>query len=257
MIAGMCYDEDARPPLPPIRGAALDVGDLILTSGDGTRVAAYAARATEPTGAGIVVLPDVRGLHPFYEELALRFAEAGADAIAIDYFARTAEKWPRGPDFDVGPHVALTRHATLNADVGAAVAYLRSPAGGAADRVYTVGFCFGGRISSLQAAAGHALAGVISFYGAPVGEHRAGLPAPVDEAARFGCPVLALYGGDDPGIPPEAVAAYDHALDAAGVERRTVVYPGAPHSFFDRTAAEHAAASEDAWREVLGFVGIG
>jgi len=253
----MCYDAGARPPLPPIRGAALDAGEVILTSADGTRVAAYAARAATPSGAGIVVLPDVRGLHPFYEELALRFAEAGADAVAIDYFSRTAGTGRRGPEFDHGPHVALTRHATLNADVGAAVAHLRSPAGGAAERIYTIGFCFGGRISSLQAAAGHRLAGVISFYGPPVGEHRSGVPAPVDEAPRFECPVLALYGGDDPGIPPGDVAAYDRALDAAGIERRTVVYPGAPHSFFDRRAAEHAAASEDAWREVLGFMGIG
>ena len=80
----MCYDADARPPLPPIRGAALDSGEVTLTPADGTLVAAYAARAAAPSEAGIVILPDVRGLHPFFEELALRFAEAGVDAIAID-----------------------------------------------------------------------------------------------------------------------------------------------------------------------------
>ena len=53
-------------------------------------MAAYAARAAQPGGPGIVVLPDVRGLHPFFEELALRFAEAGVQAVAIDYFSRTA-----------------------------------------------------------------------------------------------------------------------------------------------------------------------
>ena len=92
----MCYDADARPPLPPIRGAALDAGELTLTASDGTQVAAYAARAGAPSGAGIVILPDVRGLHPFFEELALRFAEAGVDAIAIDYFSRTAGTGRRG-----------------------------------------------------------------------------------------------------------------------------------------------------------------
>jgi carboxymethylenebutenolidase len=33
-----------------------------------------------------------------------------------------------------------------------------------------------------------------------------------------------------------------------------VIYPGAPHSFFDRTAAEHQEASSDAWRQILAFV---
>ena len=87
----MCYADDARPPLPPVGGAAADQGDLTLTSSDGTEFAAYYARASRPTGAGMVVLPDVRGLHQFFKELAQRFAEAGIDSVAIDYFARTAE----------------------------------------------------------------------------------------------------------------------------------------------------------------------
>ena len=252
----MCYDADARPPLPPIRGSAVDAGELTLTASDRTQVAAYAARAAAPSGAGIVILPDVRGLHPFFEELALRFAEAGVDAIAIDYFSRTAGTGRRGPDFEHNNHVSLTRHGTLNADVAAAAAYLRSPNGGAVKRLYTVGFCFGGRLSFLQAASGIGADGVIGFYGWPVGSNRAGLPAPADEARRFTCPVLAIWGGADQGIGPDAVQAFDAAMDAAGKEHRTIVYPDAPHSFFDRTAAEHASASEDAWREMLEFMRI-
>jgi len=250
----VCYDLEARPPPPPIRGAAADAGELTLTAADGARVAAYAARAAAADAPGIVILPDVRGLHPFFEELALRFAESGVHAVAVDYFSRTAGTARRAQGFDYMPHVAQTETATLTADVAAAVAYLRSAEGGSATRVFTIGFCFGGRLSSLQAAAGHGLAGVISFYGVPVGPHRAGLPAPADEAPGFECPVLAIYGGGDEGIPAAARDAYDRALDAAGVEHRTVVYPDAPHSFFDRRAPEFASASEDAWREVLGFV---
>jgi carboxymethylenebutenolidase len=252
----MCYDDDARPPLPPIRGAALDAVELTLTSADGTRVAAYAARAEAATGAGMVILPDVRGLHPFFEELTLRFAEAGVDAIAIDYFSRTAGTGRRGADFDYQAHVPLTRHETLNADASAAAAYLRSPEGGAVKRLYTVGFCFGGRLSYLQAASGIDPAGVIGFYGWPVGANRAGLPAPADEAPRFTCPVLELWGGADQGIGPDVVATFNEALDHAGVTHTSVVYPGAPHSFFDRTSSEHADASADAWRQVLNFMGV-
>jgi carboxymethylenebutenolidase len=252
----MCYDDDARPPLPPIRGAALDAGELTLVSADGTNVAAYATRATVPSGAGIVILPDVRGLHPFFEELALRFAEAGVDAIAIDYFSRTAGTGRRGGDFDHNSHVPLTRHETLNADVAAAAAYLRTERGGSVARLYTVGFCFGGRLSYLQAASGIDAAGVIGFYGWPVGANRAGLPAPADEAPRFTCPVLAIWGGADEGIGPDVVAAYDQAMDRAGVTHTTVVYPEAPHSFFDRTSSEHADASADAWHQMLDFMAV-
>jgi carboxymethylenebutenolidase len=250
----MCYDDQARPPLPPIRGAAGDAGGLLLTSADGTSLSAFAARAATPGGPGIVVLPDVRGLHPFFEELALRFAEAGVHAVAIDYFARTAGTARREPGFDHQVHVSQTQPATLFADVAAAAAFLRSPEGGAADRLYTVGFCFGGRLSFLQATTDLGLAGVIGFYGWPVGPHRTGLPSPAEEADRFACGVLALWGGADEGIGPDAVATFDAALDRAGVKHRSVVYPDAPHSFFDRTSAEHAAASDDAWREMLDFM---
>jgi carboxymethylenebutenolidase len=67
----MCFPPDALPPIRPIAGAAVDSEDIVLTSGDGTRFAAFAARAGRPGGPGVVVMPDVRGLFRFYEELAL------------------------------------------------------------------------------------------------------------------------------------------------------------------------------------------
>ncbi|HSL97422.1 MAG TPA: dienelactone hydrolase family protein, partial [Candidatus Deferrimicrobiaceae bacterium] len=101
---------------------------------------------------------------------------------------------------------------------------------------------------------GLGLAGVVPFYGWPVGAS-GDIPAPAGVAGRIECPVLALYGGADDGIPVEAREAYDRALDAAGVEHETVVYPGAPHSFFDRKADQFADASADAWDRVLAFIG--
>jgi carboxymethylenebutenolidase len=252
----MCFDPDSRPPLAPIRGAAVDSRDLTLASADGAKFAAIGARAEQPSGAGVVIIPDVRGLHPYYEELALRFAEAGVDAVVVDLFARTAGAGKRGADFAYEEHVVQTRPETVDADVAAAVTYLRTAAGGNPDRIYTLGFCFGGRVSFLQAAAGLGLAGVIGFYGWPAGVHRTRSPAPADTASEFGCPVLAIYGGADQGIGPEARAEFDRALDAAGVQHRTVVYDGAPHSFFDRKQAEFADASADAWRQVLDFMGV-
>ena len=251
----MCYDEHARPPLPPIRGAAADARELTLTAGDDVEVAAYAARADAAGGPGMVILPDVRGLHPFFEELALRFAEAGVHAIAIDYFSRTAGTGRRSEGFDYQDHVNQTRYAALNADIAAAAEYLRSADGGSAERIHTVGFCFGGRLSFLQAADGPEVDGVIGFYGWPVGQNR-DLPAPADLAERFHAPVLALWGGADRGIPPAVVDQFTSALQSAGVEHESVVYPDAPHSFFDRHQSDFAHASDDAWRRMLSFVGV-
>ena len=61
-------------------------------------------------------------------------------------------------------------------------------------------------------------------------------------------------GGGDPGLSVEDVTAFDQALDAAGIEHEVVVYPGAPHSFFDRKHEEFAAASDDAWMRTLAFM---
>jgi carboxymethylenebutenolidase len=252
----MCFDADARPPLPPIRGGALDARDLTLVSRDGTAVAAFAARADAPSGAGIVIIPDVRGLHPYYEELALRLAEAGVHAIAIDLYSRTAGTSKRDAGFEYEPHVKQLDPPALHDDVAAAAGFLRSTEGGEPERLYTIGFCIGGRVSLLQATSGLGLAGVIGLYPWPVGPHRSGLPAPADEAPRFGCPVLTLYGGADAAIPGEARDAFASALAQAGVEHRSVTYEDAPHSFFDRKAADHASASADAWKQMLSFMGI-
>jgi carboxymethylenebutenolidase len=137
--------------------------------------------------------------------------------------------------------------------VRAAVEYLRSPEGGSASAVFTVGFCFGGRHSWLSASGGHGLAGAIGFYGRP-GAGNDGSPGPAQRAGELASPILGLMGGADEAIPPEDVAAFDAALTAAGVEHELVTYDGAPHSFFDRRYEEHAGASEDAWRRVLAFI---
>ena len=253
----MCFDLDSRPPVAPIAGGALDTERVTLTAADGNRLAAFRARAAEPTGAGMLILPDVRGLHPYYEELALRFAERGIDAVAIDWFGRTAGAEPRGEGFEYIPHVKATTWAGIGADIAAGVAALRA-AGGAragAAAVFTIGFCMGGRMSFLAATLGLELAGVIGLYGWPVGPSSNDAPAPADVAADLGSPVLGIFGGADGGIPPVAVATFEQALVEAGVAHEIVTYPDAPHSFFDRKATEFADASEAAWSTILAFIG--
>src|SRR5436309_104807 len=160
----MCFELDSLPPIPPIAGAAVSHEDLALEAADGNEFAAFAALPDDPSGIAIIVLPDVRGLYRFYEELALRFAELGHTAIAIDYFGRTAGVAKRDEDFPYTEHMEQTTPEQVQADVGAAVAHLRELG---CRSIFTVGFCFGGRKSWLAAAAGHGLAGAVGFYGRP------------------------------------------------------------------------------------------
>jgi carboxymethylenebutenolidase len=254
----MCFDHDSRPPLPEIAGGALDGRHEPLTAVDGTRVLAFRARPAAPSGNGVVILPDVRGLHPYYEELALRFAERGIEAVAIDWFGRTAPNDDRSEAFEYMPHVMRTTWAGISTDITAGVAALRAGSdGGASDgpaHAFTLGFCMGGRMSFLAGTLGLDLAGVIGFYGTLVGPWRNDAPEPVAEAGRIASPVLGLFGGADAGITPEAIAAFDAQLEAAGTDHRLISYPGAPHSFFDRKAAEFAEASAAAWDETLAFI---
>jgi len=245
----MCFELDSEPPIPVVSGAAVSHDDLVLEAADGNRFGAFLAAPEEPSEVGIVILPDVRGLYRFYEELALRFAERGYAALALDYFGRTAGIEKRDGDWDYMPHVQQTTVEGVQADVAACVAELRRRG---ATAVFTVGFCFGGRNSWVAAASGHGLAGAVGFYGMPA--ERNGLPGPTQRAAEIAAPILALQAGDDQNITAEHNAEFDAALTAAGVEHEVVTYEGAPHSFFDRKQEDFLDASEDAWARTLAFV---
>ena len=196
----MCFDHDSHPPIEPIAGGSIAHEHLELTAADGTRFMAFRADAANPTGAGIIVLPDVRGLHRYYEELTLRFAEAGIDAIAIDFFGRSAGIGDRGEGFDFMPHVAATTWETLQQDVAAAAAHLRATRG--VQALYDIGFCFGGRLAlDLATVSELALDGVIAFYGWPVGAARNDLPAPVDARGPDGVPGAGHLRRRRPGHP--------------------------------------------------------
>jgi carboxymethylenebutenolidase len=249
----MCFDHDSIPPIPALAGAAVEHRDLVLEAADGNRFAAFAALPERVGAPAVVVLPDVRGLYRFYEELALRLAEHGHAAVAFDYFGRTAGVARRGEDFEYPEHVKQTTPEGVQADMAACVAWLRSQEGGRHDTVVTLGFCFGGRHSWLAGAGGHGIAGAIGFYGRP-GPGNDGAPGPAQRASELEAPILGLMGGADQAIPQSDVDAFEEALRAAGVEHELVVYPGAPHSFFDRKQTDFQEASDDAWRRVLSFL---
>ncbi len=239
----MCFDIDSEPPIPRISGASVSHEDFVGESEDGNRFAAFRATPDDETTTGVVILPDVRGLYRFYEELALRFAERGHAAIAFDYFGRTAGVEKRPDDWDYMPLVQQLTQEQVQADVGACVGDLRALG---CTAVFTVGFCFGGSGSWAAAASGHGLAGAVGFYGRP--------GRMIELVPQLDAPILALQGGADQGIPHDDNVAFEQALTEAGKDYELIEFEGAPHSFFDRKQEEFQAASDDAWLRTLEFI---
>ncbi|MGY1826589.1 dienelactone hydrolase family protein [Blastococcus sp. SYSU DS0541] len=243
----MCHDHDSRPPAPPRNGPVRERSTTTLTAADGASFTAATALPEGTARAGVVVLPDIRGLHPYYVALAERFAEAGLAAVAIDWFGRTAGVCADGvrPEgFDWQAHIPRTTPEGIDADVTAAIAHLRDRAG-AELPVVTVGFCFGGSHAWRLAGGDLDLAGCAGFYGRP---------ALVGGAAdRAHLPTVMLVAGADTVTPLEEQRELAERLRAAGAEVDLAVYDRAPHSFFDRSHGEWADACRDAWEHVLAL----
>ncbi|MEU7871858.1 dienelactone hydrolase family protein [Dactylosporangium sp. NPDC049140] len=245
----MCYDESDLVPVPPgeehpVRGAELE-----LTAADGSRVAAFLARPERPAGPAIVLLPDAGGLDPFYRELAGRFAGLGHPTLAIDYYGRTTASPARDGGFDYLPHQQRLLRDAMLLDVAAAVQRL----GG---RPYVLGFCLGGATALLAGTTGIDVAGVVAFY--PWTGDLGREPALPDAfVAGVRVPVLGLFGGADEVVPAAVHRAFDEHLTAAGVPHELVVYPGAPHGFFERHYLDREVRPDtvdDVWRRLAAFL---
>jgi carboxymethylenebutenolidase len=252
----MCYDDQARPPMPPGTGGEAHGYDTILTAADGNQFNAFVAVPSQPATKRVIIYPDVRGLHQFYKELARRFAEIGISAIALDYFGRTAGLTSRDEPFEYMPHVQQLEIDSILLDVKAALAFQTENIGPAL-KTYVVGFCMGGSLTLVTGTDPDlGVTGLIPFYAGMTrkfGERGTAL----DNASKVLYPVLGLFGGADQGIPVEQVHQLEEKLKAAGVPEQIVIYPGATHSFFDRRATEFADASSDAWRRVINFIASG
>lgn len=250
----MCFDPLATPPpLPADVGTHDVVSEELVLGSEGAQFTAYLSLTSGPSHTGIVVLPDVRGLFGYYEQLTTRFAAAGHSAIALDYFGRTAGLSSRPNDFEFLPHIRATSPEQIRADIATCVATLRERA--EIEHVVTVGFCFGGSHSYLATTdPSLGLSGAVAFYGGLDPSRLGVFPKPAAQAGSMHGPILAIFGGADASIPTELREEFDEALTEAEVEHEFIVYEGAPHSFFDRSHHGHGDECEDAWRHVLRFL---
>jgi carboxymethylenebutenolidase len=166
--------------------------------------------------------------------------------------ACTAEGDDRAEPFDYSAHLQQTTPETFGLDLDAAVDVIRSTEGQDLP-TFTIGICMGGSLSFWASTRGYTLAGAIGFYASLIRTFGAVTPA-IDWATQIQNPVLGLFGGADQGIPQADIDRFEHELEEAGISHEIVVYPSAPHSFFDRKANDFATASADAWNRVQGFI---
>jgi carboxymethylenebutenolidase len=248
----VCYEDSDLVPLAPGHEAPVTGAELELSASDGNRFPAYLASPDRPTGPPIVLLPDAGGLDPFYRELARRFAGLGQPTLAIDYYGRTATSAARDNGFDYLPHQKQLLRRTMLLDVAAGVDYLSTVAG---DAPFLIGFCLGGATVLLAGTTDLDIDGVVAFY--PWTGDLGREPALPDKfVAEVRVPVLGLFGDADTGIPTAVPRAFDKHLDRAGVPHEIVIYPGAPHGFFEQHYLDREVRPDtvdDVWRRLTAF----
>jgi carboxymethylenebutenolidase len=207
-----------------------------------------------PSGTGpfpaVVVIQHQGGVDDFMEEMTQRVASAGYAAVAPDLYHRD------GPDCkDDGP----TRRARLLdvnviKDVNATVEFLRGHRSVDAERLGIIGFCMGGRVSYLMAAANPYLKAAVAYYGGNIMVPWGDGPAPFDRTAEIHCPLLGLFGEDDANPSPADMRKLDAELTKHGKVHEFHSYPGAGHAFMNRRGERYRAdADRDSWPKTLAF----
>ena len=213
---------------------------------------------------GVVLIPDVRGLYDHYRELARRLAGEGFAVLAVNLYRRegTVEitdpgRWIRGLD-----------DRRVLADVQAAIDHLAAHPSAAGRRLGVTGFCMGGQYTLLSSAGCSGLSAAVAYYG--MLSHERGLLAPaagesldparkpcspLDAAASARCPVLGLFGRDDPFVAVEDVRALERQLEKSGQPHEVVLYEGAGHAFMNDTRPEmyRPEVARDAWARTLAW----
>lgn len=209
-----------------------------------------------PRRGAVLVVPDVFGRSPFYENLGARLAEAGFQSLVVDVFFRLAPLSEMSREAVMGRMRQLDQKQTLR-DLDIAINWLqqRPYAGGSCG---TIGFCMGGTLV-LDLAADREDLATVCFYGFPAGAANSPLPppAPLEVAGSMSGPILGFWGDQDEGVGMENVGKLDEALIAKGVEHDFKIYPGLGHGFMSHSALEQEKPgyreSCEAWTRTLEF----
>ena len=235
--------------------AGLAAGDVVIQTPTGPMGGYRAKPATGANHPVVVVMMEVFGLHEWIKDVCRRFAKAGYLAVAPDYYFRQG-KLEGLTDFQtqIAPIVMRKPDDELMSDLDATANWAASDGGDPA-KLGVTGFCRGGRNVIVYTAHSARVKAAVAWYGGNLTTANEFLNRrPVDVAAQIKAPLLGLYAGDDPGIPPDHVEQLKAALARSGQKWEMVVYPGAKHGFLaDYRASYSAEASAAAWPRCLAW----
>jgi carboxymethylenebutenolidase len=225
--------------------------NITLHLADGTTMAAYVVRpARNPRQTAIMVFQEAFGVNAHIRDVTQRFAREGYLAVAPELFHRTAPGFQGSyDDFQATrPHISGLTNDNLERDIRATYEWIRTQPGVHEDRIASIGFCMGGRVSFL-ANSYVRLAAAVSFYGGGIA------PGNLDRAEKVQAPMLFFWGGLDPHIGPDLVAAVVGAMRKGGKPFVNVEFSFANHGFFcDARHAYHEKAAHEAWALTLSFL---
>lgn len=192
--------------------------------------------------ATVLVVHENRGLNPYIKDVARRLAKAGYVAFAPDAL-HTLGGYPGNDDEGKAMQKTLQR-AKIEQDFVAAAKYLKNHELGSG-KLAVVGFCFGGYIANMLAAAlPETIDAAVPFYGTPAR----------DEIVRnIKGPLLLQFAELDKRVNA-SWPAYEAILQQLDVNYTAHVYAGVNHGFHnDSTARYNPEAAELAWSRTLEF----
>jgi carboxymethylenebutenolidase len=225
--------------------------NISLKVADGSTMNAYVARpARAAKHPGILVFQEAFGVNAHIRNVADRFAKIGVVAIAPELFHRTVSGFdaPYEDFSSTVPHMkAMTYEGNIE-DARAAYEFLRNDGGVQPDRIASIGFCMGGRVSFL-ACTTLPVQAAISFYGGGIA------PALLPRVPQLNAPILFCWGGKDKHIGKEQRQAIADDCNKAGKPFVNVDFSDADHGFFcDARPTYHPAVAALAWNLVESFL---
>jgi carboxymethylenebutenolidase len=230
----------------------LIAGEVKIPTKDGQMPAYRAMPAIGGPFPVVLVIQEIFGVHEHIKDVCRRLAKLGYMAIAPELFARQGDvsKMTDAKEI-IEKVVSKVPDKQVMSDLDSTIMWARDSGKGDVSNLCITGFCWGGRIVWLYAVHNPQVKAGVAWYGRLTRREGDTQPTPIEVAAKLKVPVLGLYGGEDTGIPLDAVEQMKKELEKSKSNSQIIVYPKAPHGFHaDYRPSYRKDEALDGWRKM-------